>query len=81
MATAAKRLPLPLVDKLWIRWGSAFSTAVMKTGIHEYIVNCYAALHTTGPEYIIEDISSLIEERSKGDRENCFSMFIYITAQ
>jgi hypothetical protein len=34
-------------------------------GIHEYIVNCYAALHTTGPEYIIEDITSLIEERRK----------------
>jgi len=31
--------------------------------IHEYIVSCYAALHTTGPEYIIEDITGLIEER------------------
>jgi len=31
--------------------------------IHEYIVSCYAALHTTGPEYIIEDIAGLIEER------------------
>ena len=38
-----------------------------KYEIHEYIVNCYAALHTTGSEYIIEDISSLIEERKKGE--------------
>jgi hypothetical protein len=33
--------------------------------ILEYIVNCYGALHTTGPEYIIEDITGLIEERKK----------------
>jgi hypothetical protein len=32
-------------------------------GILEYIVNCYSALHTTGPEYIIQDIAGLIEER------------------
>ena len=34
-----------------------------KNGIHEYILKCYNALHTTGPEYIIEDITGLIEER------------------
>jgi len=32
-------------------------------GILEYILNCYGALHTTGPDYIIEDISGLIEQR------------------
>ena len=32
-------------------------------GIPEYIVDCYGALHTTGPKYIIEDIAGLIEER------------------
>ena len=32
-------------------------------GISEYIVTCYGALHTTGPEYIVEDITGLIEER------------------
>ena len=32
-------------------------------GILEYIAGCYGALHTTGPEYIIEDIAGLIEER------------------
>ena len=34
-------------------------------GIYEYIINCYGALHTTGPEYIIEDIAGLIEERKR----------------
>ena len=36
-------------------------------GILEYIVNCCTALHTTGPEYIVEDIAALIEERRKGE--------------
>ena len=37
--------------------------------ILDYIVNCYGALHTTGPEYIIEDITGLIEEqRSTNNR-------------
>ena len=31
--------------------------------IPDYIVDCYDALHTTGPEYIINDINELIEER------------------
>jgi len=35
--------------------------------IPEYIVKFYNALHTTGPEYIIEDITSLIEERRDKD--------------
>ncbi|MDR0290790.1 MAG: DUF3791 domain-containing protein [Treponema sp.] len=30
--------------------------------ILEYIVSCYGALHTTGPEYIIEDIAGLISK-------------------
>ena len=34
-------------------------------GISDYIVDCYGALHTTGPEYIIEDIAGLIDERRK----------------
>jgi hypothetical protein len=36
-----------------------------KYGINEYIINCYDALHTTGPEYIIEDISELLEEKER----------------
>ena len=35
--------------------------------ILEYIVSCYDALHTTGQEYIIEDIAGLIEERKRTD--------------
>ncbi|MCL2186971.1 MAG: DUF3791 domain-containing protein [Treponema sp.] len=35
-----------------------------QNGISEYILNCYDALHTTGPEYIIEDINELINEKT-----------------
>lgn len=35
-----------------------------QNGINEYLLNCYEALHTTGPEYIIEDINGLINERT-----------------
>ena len=38
-----------------------------KYEISEYIIECYGALHTTGPEYIIEDINGLIEERRVSD--------------
>ena len=34
-------------------------------GILDYIVECYGALHTTGPKYIIEDINGLIEDRKR----------------
>ncbi len=34
-------------------------------GVLDYIVKCYGALHTTGPEYIIDDINGLIEERRR----------------
>ena len=36
-----------------------------QNGINEYIVSCYGALHTTGREYIIEDIAGLIAERQQ----------------
>jgi len=36
-------------------------------GINEYILNCYNALHTTGPEYIINDITELIEQKQFHD--------------
>ena len=39
-----------------------------KHGILDYIVKCYGALHTTGPEYIIEDITGFIEEQ-RGDSQ------------
>jgi hypothetical protein len=36
-----------------------------KYGILDYITKCYGALHTTGPEYIIEDIAGMIEEHKR----------------
>ena len=39
-------------------------------GIPEYIVSCYGALHTTGPEYIIEDIAGLIADRRQKEIQN-----------
>jgi hypothetical protein len=34
-------------------------------GVNNYILDCYDALHTTGPEYIIEDISEFVEEKKQ----------------
>lgn len=34
-----------------------------KYGVFEYIVNCFEALHTTGTNYIIEDIDGFIDAR------------------
>ena len=34
-----------------------------QNGIFDYITECYGALHTTGRQYIIEDINGLIQER------------------
>ena len=38
-------------------------------GIPEYIVSCYGALHTTGPQYIIEDIAGLIADRRQKESQ------------
>ena len=37
----------------------------VQNGIMDYIVECYSALHTTSPKYIIEDITGLIEDRKR----------------
>lgn len=37
-----------------------------KYKISEYIVSCFEALHTTGTNYIIEDIDLYIEARKAG---------------
>lgn len=34
-----------------------------KYGVFEYIVSCFEALHTTGTNYIIEDIDGFIDAR------------------
>ena len=31
--------------------------------VNKYIIDCYEALHTTGPEYIIEDIADFITQK------------------
>jgi hypothetical protein len=38
--------------------------------IPEYIVSCYGALHTTGLEYIIEDIAGLIADRRQKENRH-----------
>ncbi|MFQ8721687.1 DUF3791 domain-containing protein [Enterocloster sp.] len=36
-----------------------------KQGVWDYIYACFEALHTTGEEYIIEDIDQYIKERQR----------------
>ena len=43
--------------------GKQVTQLFTQNNIYEYLVDCYDALHTTGPQYIIEDIAGLIEER------------------
>jgi len=45
--------------------GKLVTQLFSKYDIYEYIKTCFGALHTTGPEYIIEDITGLIEDRKK----------------
>jgi len=35
-------------------------------GVLNYIITCYEALHTTGTNYIVEDIDLFIEARRSG---------------
>ncbi|MCL1817259.1 MAG: DUF3791 domain-containing protein [Clostridiales bacterium] len=35
----------------------------IKYAVLEYIISCYESLHTTGSNYIIEDIDMFIESR------------------
>ena len=45
--------------------GKQVNNLFTQHNIYDYIIKCYGALHTTGPEYIIEDIAGLIAERQK----------------
>ncbi|MEN6620833.1 MAG: DUF3791 domain-containing protein [Smithella sp.] len=36
-----------------------------KYGVQNYIYDCYDALHTTGPNYIVNDIDNFIRERDR----------------
>lgn len=48
--------------------GKEVSDLFTRLKVWEYIYSCYEALHTTGAEYIIEDIDLYIEARSSADR-------------
>jgi len=52
MYKAAKRLTGKQVIELFKRYG-----------ITDYVLSCYEALHTTGTNYIVEDIDLFIEAR------------------
>jgi len=43
--------------------GKQVITLFIRYGVTDYIMSCYEALHTTGPEYIIEDIDLFVEAR------------------
>ncbi len=44
--------------------GRELSALFTKHKVWEYIYSCYEALHTTGTNYIINDIDSYINEQS-----------------
>ncbi len=35
-------------------------------GVSDYVLSCYEALHTTGTNYIVEDIDLFLEARQDG---------------
>lgn len=43
--------------------GKQVITLFNQYGVLDYIVDCYDALHTTGPAYIIDDIDLFIAAR------------------
>jgi len=43
--------------------GRATMQLFKKYGVLDYLGNCYDVLHTTGRQYIIEDIDGFIEAR------------------
>jgi len=43
--------------------GKQVSELFTHCGVWDYIYSCFEALHTTGENYIVEDIDMYIEER------------------
>jgi hypothetical protein len=37
-----------------------------KHGVLDYVIDCYGALHTTGAQYVIEDIDEFMASRQAG---------------
>ena len=48
--------------------GKQVSELFTRYRVWDYVYSCFEALHTTGAEYIIEDIDLYIEARSSADR-------------
>jgi len=44
--------------------GKEVSDLFSRYQVWEYIYSCFEALHTTGPNYIVEDIDQFIKVRS-----------------
>ncbi|GAB6011134.1 DUF3791 domain-containing protein [Viscerimonas tarda] len=45
--------------------GKEVYTLFAKYGVLDYIIDCYGALHTTGPQYTIDDIDKFIAVRNQ----------------
>ncbi|MEN6413412.1 MAG: DUF3791 domain-containing protein [Veillonellales bacterium] len=45
--------------------GRATMELFKKYGVQNYLYDCYDALHTTGSNYIINDIDNFIRERDR----------------
>lgn len=46
--------------------GKQVSELFTKYRVWEYVYSCFEALHTTGEQYIIQDIDQYIETRQSG---------------
>jgi hypothetical protein len=49
--------------------GRAAYELFQSTGADEYVRNCYGALHTTGEQYMLEDIDEYIQNQCKRNGE------------
>ena len=47
--------------------GKEVITLFNRYRVSEYIISCYEALHTTGTQYIVEDIDRYISVRSASE--------------
>lgn len=46
--------------------GKEVISLFMRYGVSDYVLSCYEALHTTGTNYIVEDIDLYLEARQNG---------------
>ena len=50
--------------------GRAAYELFQSTGADEYVRNCYGALHTTGEQYMLEDIDEYIQDQCRRKGRN-----------